>query len=349
MRGGDPRKLQLRKLANELVETDKVRKVAHTTVQKINRLLEWSNESAADKALRLHPSWMDNTSAGQVAANLHTQKEVIDNGNIREQMTLAMNFSLTSCDLIWKAVQHFDTSDVLRAICNADDIKRRKKRLEVQLGISFDNIDPEWLTDKTGFPSACHLASFAKSGSVMTSRQLQPSVRVKNQQHAPMHVRDICPPLSDREKVYMKLNKDHTGPVPWITGDMYWNTNRDSIHSKVFAASDRLQIAGPSGNTDLMLDLMLFFGIPVKEGVLACIAWMGNPIDHSLSEILIAANPPPYSLGYSIDMDPYVFVNNLLTEMRGVKGGKKPRRSNKIYTGPKGGRYVIRNGKRNYI
>ena len=90
-------------------------------------------------------------------------------------------------------------------------------------------------------------------------------------------------------------------------------------YEQLLAQYDRLQlnIAGPSGNTDLHLDTALTFrDTDLFLNFLACVVWMGNPPDHSLSEMLLATKAERYAnvfsneRGYDFKESPYSFVES---------------------------------------
>ena len=80
-------------------------------------------------------------------------------------------------------------------------------------------------------------------------------------------------------------------PLPWETGGMLYSVNPNSAFAKVAAFYNKKTMCGPSTTMEMMLDCAKLFGIDERIATLAIAPWMDIANDHSLFEILLAANP----------------------------------------------------------
>jgi hypothetical protein len=286
------------------------------------------------------------TSAGQVGPD--DICGVILHGNIREQMTMIMNFATNSCDLIWALIKiYLDPQSVptLPPYISKPQLDIRIARIGVLLGASDKATLRESIlkiatlacTSKVLKGQPCMVVSFNKNSAVSLSRTpaLSDNLRTRRKEFGNLSVDtdSVFPPLSDRERKFTGLNvgtPQTTQVLPWITGHMYWRLNDDALHVKLGRQFSHDLIAGPSGNTDLQLDvLQLFLNFDVKKAVLACIIWMCNPPDHSVHEILLAAIP--YGIQYdSMRQNEYDFGDNILSEVAATGGSRKKKIIRKI-------------------
>jgi len=78
--------------------------------------------------------------------------------------------------------------------------------------------------------------------------------------------------------------------LPWNTGTMLYYVNPKSEFYMLAQHYKKNIVCGPSCTTQMMLDCALLFGIDVNVVLLALAPWMEIPQDHSLFEILLAAN-----------------------------------------------------------
>lgn len=149
-------------------------------------------------------------------------------------------------------------------------------------------------------------------------------VPLREQRQQPMDspylVKDgvVYPPLSEREKNFIaeKLGDDiFSGNddvvLPWVSGLMHWKAQPYNYYARLSAEYGHLLVAGVSGHTDFACNVFsLFEGFDIELTVLACVAYMCNPPDHSPFEILMAALP--FGLDYTADQDAFVYVKNLI-------------------------------------
>lgn len=308
------------KYAHEAARHPIVQNYVHQVCKYIEMLIKWCGMET-QLAEMLHTD--DVHSAGQVRKQ--DVYSVIRQGNIREQQTLIMNFGMHGCIVIWKLIYMYLTLPAsVPDFINKKQLEQRLERIMVNLGITDRNMLRKvsileckknaslCIKEKT---VECSVVSQSKSGLVSMTRSFQVfepygSFRTKNDPKT-MYTRGIqvintiVPPLSHREKQfiqeklvesdsdYAKYYKTQSKPniPPWITGYMYWSINTDSFFQRLSLINKHMTIAGPSGNTDLQMDVFtLFHNFDITKGTLACIAWMGG-IDHSIHEIFVAAIP----------------------------------------------------------
>lgn len=294
----------------------------HQVCQYIDMLITWCGMSDKLETL-MHIE--DVHSAGQVQKK--DVRAVIQHGNIREQQTCIMNFGNQGCQVIWKLIHAYLVSpQTIPDFINKKELEQRVQRVMTNLGITDRELLKKislseckknasvCIEDKT---VECSVVSQSKSGIVTMTRSFQvfePQFRDVNDaatmfQRAQRILKTITPPLSCREKAFVRQSKKQSAYMehymsqpkqpsfpPWITGHMYWTVNDSSFFKRMALKNKHLVVAGPSGNTDLQLDIYaLFHNFDVGKAVLGCIAWMGG-LDHSLHEIFISALP--YGLEY---------------------------------------------------
>ena len=168
----------------------------------------------------------DTGSAGQVGPE--DLADVVLSGNIREQMTLIMNFAMKGCYIIWELIGRF-----VKRPCNAnlpdfidvDALKQRTKRIGTFVGASNPKtlyktiadlikakcVDHELcITNTRELP--CLRASLSKEGEVTLTRMTFPEKTLRIQSpaaqssHRLIERGDVYPKLSPREIGFMKLN-----------------------------------------------------------------------------------------------------------------------------------------------
>jgi hypothetical protein len=96
-------------------------------------------------------------------------------------------------------------------------------------------------------------------------------------------------PLCPAEK--QVLGDQPANTLPWETGGMLYSVNSNSAFAKVAGFYNKQTMCGPSTTMEMMLDCAKLFGIDERIATLAIAPWMDIANDHSLFEILLAANP----------------------------------------------------------
>jgi hypothetical protein len=244
--------------------------------------------------------------------------EVINNGNIREQITLIMNFSMSGCSVILWAIEK-------NRYFTKESINILRKRLYNLTGIHSIVKINKYIKkcEKDGCILPCKFVSLALDGSVSASRMsIYPVIdklrepRVKNIKKYFVNVKDVYPKLSSRELEYLKVNNNYeiknNKLLPWISGLQYWKVNENNFYIKLMRHNKQMVVCGPSGNTDLNLSILrLFDNFDINLAIFLCIAQMCSDPDHSPCEILLAAIP--YGLNdWTIEMDSFKYINKKL-------------------------------------
>jgi len=266
------------------------------------------------------------TSPGQVNT-LNDVKAVINEGNLRERMALIMNFGLRACEIVIWAIA--TKNHLLSPIFIKEQTKRLKNLtgldvLDIHYMLEKCKNNCSKLQD-----TPCKFSLLNQDGSVILSRYTEfpilSSVRFKrpelvevdklrmslknkteskeqiekqieslldqNKKMYSMTIKDIYPPLSEREKQFIDINNTSIYP-PYLSGYMLFDTNKDNYYNILAEHYKQFVIAGPSGSTDLFLiTSKMFKTFNLDLGILACIAWMCNIPQHSVFEILMGALP----------------------------------------------------------
>ena len=243
--------------------------------------------------------------------------EVINNGNIREQITLIMNFSMSSCTVILWAVEK-------NKYFTQESIDMLSKRLYNITGIKNIIKINKYIKncEKEGYIVPSKFVSIALDSSVSVSRMSTYSIndnlrepRLKNINKYFVNVKDVYPKLSLRELEYIKVNSNYeikNNILPWISGLQYWKVNENNFYIKLMRHNKQMVVCGPSGNSDLNLSILrLFDNFDINLGIFMCVVQMCNTPHHSPCEILLAAIP--YGLNdWTIDMDSFKYIDKKL-------------------------------------
>lgn len=349
--------IALRELSHACADCKAVKKYVHDAASEVyNLVLNISNDETAANS-RLHKPGLD--SAGQVPAG--SVQDVIknDDGNIREQMTLILNFTDMNCDiftqLMFSKLKGFPLPEsvspealerLIEKTCKVTALTREglTTRLSSCPSAKQCNTCSAPMFPDFGALSASRIVGFPMGGPSSLRDKRDSSTAAMPPYKVAMEV--AYPPLSLREKAF-------TAPqmqgelLPWVTGWAYWDVNESSMFSKLVNGakaenmSDKHQliVAGPSGAADMIMQaLQLFKSFNVELAVLACVAYMGNPPDHSCVEILLSA--VPYGIRYNADDSADEYIKWLLQKYgcairtpqggggSGGRGGKSSNSSN---------------------
>lgn len=286
-----------------------------------NLIIEYCNANHLDlqreKERRLHKD--DVGMAGQVQAS--DIDNVINTGNIRERMTLIINFSFTSCDIMLWAIMI--NSDLISEYYKKLQNKRIKKisglkpqELFEILCLSSDKQDP---TCKM----ACALVNPHREGPVTIARldNVAPyniPVRNRRNPYKSMNFDAIASTLSKREISYI-LSKNpgkqfESNMIQWKSGHMVYDIgdeNMKNYYNVIGNNFGQMLVSGPSGFTDVMMStFMMFDNFNIELAILSLIVWMCYLPDHSPFEILLASLP--FGLkDWSVKQDAFSFVYQL--------------------------------------
>lgn len=313
---------KLRKLSNNCSANKKTQEYVREVCFKIrNILVDYAIDTKQDKSKILekylgYEAAPKSFSTGQIPTKYIN--EVINNGNIRERITLIMNFSMSSCAVILWAIEK-------NKYLTHKSINMLRKRLYNLTGIhSIIKINKYIKNcEKEGCILPCKFVSLALDGSVSASRMsIYPVIdklrepRVKNINKYFINVKNVYPKLSSHELEYLKVNNNYeiknNKLLPWISGLQYWKVNENNFYIKLMRRNKQMVVCGPSGNTDLNLSILrLFDNFDINLAIFLCIAQMCSAPDHSPCEILLAAIP--YGLNdWTIEMDSFKYINKKL-------------------------------------
>lgn len=307
---------KLRRLSKKCSDNKKTQEYVHKVCLKIRKLLINYAKDTKQKEYKVlekylgHDASPKNFSSGQI----HTNKinYAIDNGNIRERMTLITNFCMSGCSVILWAVEK-------KAHLTQKGINILHKRLYNLTGVSSVKNFNKYIRscENNGFALPCKFVSITSDSSVSASRMLAiplREARVKYIKEYFINVKDVYPKLSNRELEYIKDSnyKITNNKLPWISGLQYWKVNDKNFYIDLMRHNKQMVVCGPSGNTDLNMSILrLFDNFDINLAIFACISHMCNTPHHSPCEILLASIP--YGLNdWTISEDSFKYVNNKL-------------------------------------
>jgi len=319
---------RIRAVAKQAAQSGAVNEYVHAMVVNVRELVHAYTDAhggqLGDFLAAANPQ--DKKSAGQVfETRVH---EVIDSGNLRERMTLMMNFVNRGCQVVYWLLSETTT---LPPCVSRKAIRELRDRIRTLTGLSVEKLStivPAGTCDSTtGCALPCKMTFTSRDGPVPWSRSVtapfNDALRAVRKGAQNVRIADAFPLLSDRERDFMGLVPGET-KLPWCTGEMYYSIMPANLYSRIAKTFGHPLIAGPSGATDLLLCLhSLFTSWNVDLSTLACVAWMGNPPDHSVFEVLIAAIP--FGLDYDSSVDAFAHTERMLqTQAGGRRPAKKP-------------------------
>lgn len=308
---------KLRKLSNKCSANKKVQEYVRDVCFRIRELLIHYAGDTKQDVRKVFEKYLGHTAApasfstGQIPVKYITK--AIDTGNIRERITLIMNFCMSGCSVILWALEknkYFTQASInvlhkrlynLTGIHNIAKINKYMKNCE-----------------RKGCILPCKFVSLASDGAVSASRMSAYPLnnalrepRLKKIDRYFVKVKDVYPKLSKYELEYIKVDcKDEmkNNRLQWISGLQYWEVNESNFYIKLMRHHKQMVVCGPSGNTDLNLSIFrLFDNFDVNLAIFACISQMCNTPDHSPCEILLAALP--YGLDdWTIDQDSFKYI-----------------------------------------
>lgn len=312
------RKLRkLRKLSNKCSANKKVQEYVRDVCFRIRELLIHYAADTKQNVRKVLEKYLGHTAApasfstGQIPVKYITK--AIDAGNIRERITLIMNFCMSGCSVILWALEknkYFTQASI--------DILH--KRLYNLTGIHDIAKIVKYMKncERKGCILPCKFVSLASDGAVSASRMSAYPLnnalrepRLKKIDRYFVKVKDVYPKLSKYELEYIKVDcKDEmkNNRLQWISGLQYWEVNESNFYIKLMRHHKQMVVCGPSGNTDLNLSIFrLFDNFDINLAIFACISQMCNTPDHSPCEILLAALP--YGLDdWTIDQDSFKYI-----------------------------------------
>ena len=308
---------KLRKLSNKCSANKKVQEYVRDVCFRIRELLIHYAADTKQNVRKVLEKYLGHTAApasfstGQIPVKYITK--AIDAGNIRERITLIMNFCMSGCSVILWALEknkYFTQASI--------DILH--KRLYNLTGIHDIAKIVKYMKncERKGCILPCKFVSLASDGAVSASRMSAYPLnnalrepRLKKIDRYFVKVKDVYPKLSKYELEYIKVDcKDEmkNNRLQWISGLQYWEVNESNFYIKLMRHHKQMVVCGPSGNTDLNLSIFsLFDNFDINLAIFACISQMCNTPDHSPCEILLAALP--YGLDdWAIDQDSFKYI-----------------------------------------
>jgi hypothetical protein len=307
---------KLRRLSKKCSDNKKTQEYVHKVCLKIRKLLINYAKDTRQKEYNVlkkylgHDASPKNFSSGQI--NTKYINHAIDNGNIRERMTIITNFCMSGCSVILWAVEK-------KVHLTQKGINILRKRLYNLTGVSSVKKFNKYIRncENNGFVLPCKFVSITSDSSVSASRMLAiplREARVKYINEYFVNIKDVYPKLSNRELEYIKDNnyKITNNKLQWITGLQYWKVNDKNFYIELMRHHKQMIVCGPSGNTDLNMSILrLFDNFDINLAIFACISHMCNQPHHSPCEILLASIP--YGLNdWTISEDSFKYVNNKL-------------------------------------
>ena len=240
----------------------------------------------------------------------------IENGNIREQTTMIMNFCNRNCSVILWAVEK-------NKYLSQEGIVILQKKIYNLTGISSIQKFNKYIRDceKNGCITPRKFLSYVSDGAVTASRLIDKlrEERVKKINKYHMNIKNVYPELSPRELEFLTSNnkannKANNNILPWISGLQYWKINDKHFYIKLMKQKKQMIVCGPSSNSDLIISILrLFDNFDINLAIFACISHLCNAPHHSPCEVLLAGIP--YGLNdWTIDEDSFKYVNKKLKE-----------------------------------
>jgi hypothetical protein len=335
---------KLRQIARECADLQEVQKYVADTAKNVRQLLQKLNVSAWED--RLHKE--DVGSAGQVLVG-HVN-DVVESGNLREQMTMLMNFTDKNHDVFASLMAYRLTSTILPDNINIFTIDALIQKLKQTTALSPDALVKRLsmcgvgcLDDSSCTPSCVvtKAALVPDMSALVLSRiagfPVGPPTAVRDVRSKPeadkwpfrVRASEAYPHISEREKNFMQKKGYNVSSdndlLPWVTGWGYWSIKQNSIYGYIVngisaldntnSSNKQLIIAGPSGATDMLFDVFrLFNDFKPELAMLACVAYMGNPPDHSCVEILLACTQ--YLPNYTSDINADMYVQDCIAKIK---------------------------------
>jgi len=291
---GDLRKL--RRISKQCTDNKKTHEYVKDICYKIRAMLvnyaqdtNTNEKKTLEKYLGYHAS-PKNFNSGQIPTKYIN--EAIDNGNIRERMTLIMNFCMSGSPVILWAAENNKHEHITKE--SIATLHRRLYNFTGLRGIT----KPYDIHNHMPFK----LFSMAFDGAVSASRMaadhnspILRMPRVKRVRKYFVNIKDVYPKISSRELLFINGGIKNN-ILPWISGLQYWEVNKKNFYVKLMRHYKHLVVCGPSSNTDLILSIFrLFDNFDIHLAIFACVSHLCNAPHHSPCEILLAALP--YGLG----------------------------------------------------
>lgn len=316
---------KMRDLSKRCCENVKVLQYVNDMSQNVKLLVDAYNNDV-DHYKNLNPfAANDIYSAGQVL--LDDIDDVFMKGNLREKMTLAFhNFPMHGgCKILLWMVKNRNKKFRLKGLNNLEEKMYKLSGLPIDELYQFSNeTDDDYLpcAFATTFQNPTLLSQHAPNFPISipmrkkskASNTIPNSFKIKR--------KELYPSLSEREikfinyhhnkKLETDVNQNNREyEIPWMTGLMYWRVLPDNIYNRIANKFENIVVSGLSGHTGFVCMItQLFHGYNVELSILAAVAYMCNPPDHSPFEILMSAIP--YGFRYYANQSAFQVIEYLL-------------------------------------
>lgn len=213
-------------------------------------------------------------------------------GNIREHMSIILNFASRGCEIIiWGLNKGFYSTKANKEL---------SKRMYLFTG-----------SNKTYNNITTHYSIIPSEGSVALSRndRVNPLRKRRKRKHHiskyTLKIEHFYPPISQREFNFFKYKK-----YKLLSGLQYWEVNKKNYYVKLMKKHNQLVICGPSKTTEAYMSAFKLFGnFNIRKAILACIGVLCYAPDHSPCEILLASIP--YGLNdWVIEKDAFKYIES---------------------------------------
>jgi hypothetical protein len=235
--------------------------------------------------------------SGSIGYNPLTIQRTIENGTLREQMTLS-----------YCTVFSFILNEILKDKATIERINKKLKENNARFQFNTELIEKERKEIGKLLLPIERVSQFRERGRIAREKMRYPEPQgPKISEIKGLTLREARAGLEDyvkekdfqamqkgEEKARKKLGERH---LKWISGKSYWKVEEESAFAKdtkKLGLPSSSMIAGPSGTSDGFLHMAKYVGLEdqkaLKEGTKALVGWMVPSEDHSLHEILLAAS-----------------------------------------------------------
>ena len=90
--------------------------------------------------------------------------------------------------------------------------------------------------------------------------------------------------------LFVDTENNPTTVLPWQCGFLSARADPDNYYISIAKHYKRYSFIGPSGTTEIMMNIAEIFGVDLNIMALACIGWMYSVLDHTLFELMIIIN-----------------------------------------------------------
>jgi len=271
------------------------------------------------------------------AISIEDMEDMIHHGNIREKMTFMYNLAINQCmnnlyNSILLIKYSGNKSKYIKFMkefnINDETINKTAIYICSLFNISLDNFKTFFVNKEISEINNikyCNTYTSPLSDIVKITRSDGAPIFAKfrtkrEQQKHVLKIKDIYPKLSVNEIKFIKKTdplfdaENIDSELPWETGYKLFKVKEDNFIFKLSQLKYKnFFISGFSGSADVLFQMFeLFNDNNIDLSIMACIAYMGNSLDHSLYEILMVANSHSDKQYDLIDVDVYLEVDKII-------------------------------------